>query len=327
MVQINKPEFKFVEISEDKSYGKFIVEPLERGYGITLGNSLRRVLLSTLPGAAITSIKIDGVLHEFSTIQGVTEDVTDIILNLKGLAFLMEIDPTSPDASKTVYIDTDVQGEVTGADIVCDEQITVLNPDHHIATINGKSRLYMELTVSRGRGYATADKNKSESQPIGVIAIDSIFTPVAKVNYSVEPTRVGQSIDYDKLTLEIWTNGSISPDEALGQGAKILSDHLDLFIDLSDNARNSDTMISHDEPKKDRVLGMTIEELELSVRAYNCLKRAGINTVLDLTNKTKEQMSKVRNLGRKSLDEVLNKLESLDLKLSSDDDYMGKQDF
>lgn len=315
MIEIEKPRIENVISSEDNVYGKFIVEPLERGYGITLGNSLRRILLSSLPGVAVTSIKIDGVLHEFSTIPGVVEDVTEIILNIKGLS--LDIHSEGP---KVVYIDADGEGEVTAADIKADADVEILNPEHKIATLNGENRLYIELTIDRGRGYVSAERNKQQTQPIGVIPVDSIFTPVRKVNFSVENTRIGQVTDYDKLMLEVWTNGSIKPDEAISLGAKVMSEHLNLFIDLSDHAKNAEIMVEKEETKKEKVLEMTIEELDLSVRSYNCLKRAGINTVEDLTNRTEEDMMKVRNLGRKSLEEVVNKLKGLGLALTPNDE-------
>lgn len=315
MIEIEKPKIECVISSEDNTYGKFVVEPLERGYGITLGNALRRILLSSLPGVAVTSIKIDGVLHEFSTIPGVVEDVTEIILNIKGLSLNLH-----GEGPKVVYIDADGEGEVTAADIRTDADVEILNPEHKIATLSGDHKLYMELTIDRGRGYVSAEKNKHPGQPIGVIPIDSIYTPVTKVNYTVENTRVGQVTDYDKLTLEVWTNGSIKPDEASSLGAKIMSEHLNLFIDLSDNAKNAEIMVEKEETKKEKVLEMTIEELDLSVRSYNCLKRAGINTVEDLTNRTEEDMMKVRNLGRKSLEEVFNKLKALGLSLAPSED-------
>ncbi|HOQ01340.1 MAG TPA: DNA-directed RNA polymerase subunit alpha [Acetivibrio clariflavus] len=315
MIEIKKPKIECVISSEDNTYGKFVVEPLERGYGITLGNALRRILLSSLPGAAVTSIKIDGVLHEFSTIPGVVEDVTEIILNIKGLSLKLH-----GDGPKVMYIDADGEGEVTAGDIKTDADVEILNPEHKIATLSGDHRLYMELTVNRGRGYVSAEKNKHPGQPIGIIPVDSIYTPVTKVNYTVENTRVGQVTDYDKLTLEVWTNGSIKPDEAISLGAKIMSEHLNLFIDLSDNAKNAEIMVEKEETKKEKVLEMTIEELDLSVRSYNCLKRAGINTVEDLTNRTEEDMMKVRNLGKKSLEEVYNKLKALGLSLAPSED-------
>lgn len=315
MIEIEKPKIECVASNEDGTYGKFVIEPLERGYGITLGNSLRRILLSSLPGVAVTSIKVDGVLHEFSTIPGVVEDVTEIILNIKGLSLGLETE-----GQKIVYIDADGEGPVTAADIKADSDVEILNPDHHIATINGEHRLYIELTINKGRGYVAADKNKQPGQPIGLIPIDSIYTPVKKVNYTVENTRVGQFTEFDKLTLEVWTNGSIKPDEAISLGAKILNEHLNLFIDLSDHAKHAEIMVEKEETKKEKVLEMTIEELDLSVRSYNCLKRAGINTVEDLTNRTEEDMMKVRNLGRKSLEEVLQKLQALGLSLAPTED-------
>ena len=315
MIEIEKPKIECVEMSEDKTYGKFVVEPLERGYGTTLGNSLRRILLSSLPGAAVTSIKIDGVLHEFSTITGVVEDVTEIILNIKELALKLY-----SDGPKVIYIDAEGEGEVTAGDIKADADVEILNPDLHIATLNGDGRFYMEMTVKKGRGYVSAEKNKQPGQPIGIIPVDSIYTPIRRVNYKVEDTRVGQATDWDKLIFEVWTNGSISPDEAISLAAKILSEHLNLFIDLSDQAKNTEIMVEKEETKKEKVLEMTIEELDLSVRSYNCLKRAGINTVEDLTNRTEEDMMKVRNLGKKSLDEVLQKLKALGLSLKPSDE-------
>jgi len=311
LIEIEKPKIECVTISDDNTYGKFVVEPLERGYGTTLGNSLRRILLSSLPGVAVTSIKIDGVLHEFSTVTGMVEDVTEIILNIKSLSINMHCE-----GQKVVYIEADGDGPVTAGDIKADSDVEILNPDLHIATINGEQKLYMELTINKGRGYVPADKNKQPGQPIGLIPVDSIYTPVRKVNYTVENTRVGQVTDYDKLTLEVWTNGTIKPDEAISLGAKILSEHLNLFIDLSDQAKHTEIMVEKEETKKEKVLEMTIEELDLSVRSYNCLKRASINTVEDLTNRTEEDMMKVRNLGRKSLEEVLHKLSALGLSLS-----------
>jgi DNA-directed RNA polymerase subunit alpha len=292
-----------------------VVEPLERGYGITLGNSLRRILLSSLPGVAVTSIKIDGVLHEFSTVPGVIEDVTEIILNIKNLSLKLH-----SEGPKIIYIDADGEGEIKAGDIKVDSDVEILNPDLHICTLNGESRFYMELVINKNRGYVSAEKNKQPGQPIGIIPVDSIYTPVSKVNYTVENTRVGQITDYDKLTLEVWTNGSIKPDEAISLGAKILSEHLSLFIDLSDHAKHAEIMVEKEETKKEKVLEMTIEELDLSVRSYNCLKRASINTVEDLTNKTEEDMMKVRNLGRKSLEEVLQKLHALGLSLAPNEE-------
>lgn len=311
MIEIEKPKIECVTASEDGTYGKFVVEPLERGYGTTLGNSLRRILLSSLPGVAVTSIKVDGVLHEFSTIPGVVEDMTEIILNIKGLALKLY-----GEGPKVIYIDADGEGEVTAGDIKVDSEVEILNPDHHIATLNGDHRLYIELVINKGRGYVSSDKNKQPGQPIGIIPVDSIYTPVSKVNYTVENTRVGQVTDYDMLTIEVWTNGSIKPDEAISLGAKILSEHLNLFIDLSDQAKHTEIMVEKEETKKEKVLEMTIEELDLSVRSYNCLKRAGINTVEDLTNRTEDDMMKVRNLGRKSLEEVIQKLHGLGLSLA-----------
>lgn len=315
MFDFEKPKIEVAEISDDKRRGKFVVEPLERGYGTTLGNSLRRIMLSSLPGAAVSQVKIDGVLHEFSSIPGVKEDVTEIIMNIKSLAIKNNSDTNE---AKTAYIEFEGEGVVTAADIQADQDIEILNPDLVIATLNGgaDSKLYMELTITRGRGYVGADRNKNEDLPIGVIAIDSIYTPVERVNLSVENTRVGQITDYDKLTLDVFTNGTLAPDEAVSLAAKVLSEHLVLFIDLSENARNLDVMVERKDDEKEKVLEMNIDELELSVRSYNCLKRAGINTVEELTNRTPEDMMKVRNLGRKSLDEVLAKLKELGLQLN-----------
>lgn len=316
MIEIEKPRIECFESKDNEYFGKFVIEPLERGYGTTLGNSLRRILVSSLPGTAVTSIKIDGVLHEFTTIPGVVEDMTEIILNIKGLRLkLLSEEPT-----KTLYIDYEGEGEITAADIKGDSDVEILNPDLHIATMSGPNRFFMELNVSNGRGYVSADRNKLPNQPIGVIPVDSIYTPVTKVNYSVEDTRVGQVTDYDKLSIEVWTDGTITPDEAISLGAKIMSDHLNLFIDLTDRAKNAEILVVKDEPAKDKVLEMTIEELDLSVRSYNCLKRAGINTVDELISKTEEEMMKVRNLGRKSLEEVVQKLDSLGLKLSENEE-------
>jgi len=315
MIGIEKPIIECVDMSEDKSYGRFVIEPLERGYGITLGNSMRRILLSSLPGAAVTGIKIDGVLHEFSTIPGVVEDVTEIILNIKGLSIKM-----FGDEPKTIYIDVSDQRAITGKDIIVDSDVEILNPDHHIATSNGQQKVYIEMSIDSGRGYVAADKNKQPHQPIGYIPIDSIFTPVVKVNYSVENTRVGQSIEFDKLAIDVWTNGTIQPDEALSLGAKVLNEHLNLFIDLSESARSTEVLVQKEESKNDRANEMTIEELELSVRAYNSLKRAGINTVTELLNRSEDEMAKVRNLGRKSLEEVINKLDSLGYTFQAKDE-------
>jgi DNA-directed RNA polymerase subunit alpha len=314
-----KPNIEIAEISEDKRYGRFVVEPLERGYGTTLGNSLRRIMLSSLPGAAVSLVKIDGVLHEFSSIPGVKEDVTEIIMNLKNLAIQNNSSTNEP---KTAYIEFEGEGVVTAADIKADQDIEIMNPDQVIATLSGGSdcKLGMELTITKGRGYVSADRNKSDDLPIGVIAIDSIYTPVERVNMSVENTRVGQVTDFDKLTLDVYTNGTLPPDEAVSLAAKVLSEHLNLFIDLSENARTAEVMIEKEDNEKEKVLEMNIDELELSVRSYNCLKRAGINTVEELTNRTSEDMMKVRNLGRKSLEEVLAKLKELGLELNPSDE-------
>jgi len=314
-----KPNIEIAEISEDKKYGKFVVEPLERGYGTTLGNSLRRIMLSSLPGSAVSQVKIDGVLHEFSSISGVKEDVTEIIMNIKSLAIKNNSDTNEP---KTAYIEFEGEGVITAADIQTDADIEILNPEQVIATLSGgaDSKFYMELTITNGRGYVSADKNKSDDLPIGVIAVDSIYTPVERVNMSVENTRVGQMTDYDKLTLEIYTNGTLDPDEAVSLAAKVLSEHLNLFIDLSENAKTAEVMVEKENNEKEKVLEMNIDELELSVRSYNCLKRAGINTVEELCSRTSEDMMKVRNLGRKSLEEVLAKLKELGLQLNSSDE-------
>ena len=315
MFDFNKPNIEIAEISDDKKYGRFVVEPLERGYGTTLGNSLRRIMLSSLPGAAISQIKIDGVLHEFSSIPGVKEDVTEIIMNLKTLAIKNSSETDEP---KTAYIEFEGEGVVTAADIQADADIEIMNPDQVIATLNGGKdcRLAMELTITKGRGYISADKGKSDDMPIGVLAVDAIYTPVDRVNMTVENTRVGQITDYDKLTLDVYTNGTLEPDEAVSLAAKVLSEHLSLFIDLSEAAQQADVMIEKEDNAKEKVLEMNIDELELSVRSYNCLKRAGINTVEELTNRTPEDMMKVRNLGRKSLEEVLAKLKELGLQLN-----------
>ena len=314
MFDFERPNIEVAEISEDKKYGRFVVEPLERGYGITLGNSLRRIMLSSLPGAAVSQVKIDGVLHEFSSIPGVKEDVTEIIMNIKNLAIRNTSETNEP---KTAYIDFEGEGVIKASDLQVDQDIEILNPDLVIATLSGKeTKLYMELTITKGRGYVSADKNKHDDLPIGVIAIDSIYTPVERVNVTVENTRVGQITDFDKLTLDVFTNGTLVPDEAVSLAAKVLSEHLSLFIDLSENARTAEVMVETKDDEKEKVLIMSIDELELSVRSYNCLKRAGINTVEELTNKTPEDMMKVRNLGRKSLEEVLAKLKELGLQLS-----------
>ncbi len=315
MIEIEKPRIETAEIKSDGTYGRFILEPLERGYGITLGNSLRRVLLSSLPGVAATSIKIDGVQHEFSTIPGVKEDVTEIVLNIKGL-----IAKIHGEAPKTVYIEAEGECEVTAGDIKADSEVEILDPGMHIATLGQGAKLYMEIVIDRGRGYVPAERNKQNlASTIGVIPVDSIYTPVLKVNYSVENTRVGQITDYDKLTLEVWTDGTISAKESVSLGAKVLNEHLNLFVDLSEEGFTQEIMVEKDDKGKEKVLEMTIEELDLSVRSFNCLKRAGINTVEDLINKSEEEMMKVRNLGRKSLEEVIAKLHSLGFNLSSED--------
>ena len=308
MIEFEKPKIECLKLDNDNMYAKFVCEPLERGYGVTIGNSLRRILLSSLPGAAITSIKVDGVEHEFTTIPGIIEDVVEIILNLKSVRLKI-----TDNEEKALRIDVDEEGEVTAADIVTDGSVEVLNPTQHICTITEGGKLHMELTANRGRGYNPSSKNKNPDQPLGVIAIDSIYTPVKKVNFFVENTRVGQITDYDKLTIELWTDGSLLPHEALSLAAKVMNEHLALFIDLSEATKNTEIMIEKEESKKEKVLEMTIEELDLSVRSYNCLKRAGIVNVEDLTNKTEDDMMKVRNLGRKSLEEVTNKLHSLGL--------------
>lgn len=315
MIEIEKPKIECIEMSPDFTYGKFVIEPLERGFGTTLGNSLRRILLSSLPGAAVTSLKIDGVLHEFSAVPGVSEDVIDLILNVKGLAIKMHGDNT-----RILKIDAQGVDEVVAGDIITDADIEILNPDHHIAYIGDDNRFYMEMTVEKGRGYVTAERNKQSGQPIGIIPIDSIFTPIKKVNYVIENTRVGQITDYDRLIFEVWTNGTTKPDEAISLGAKILSEHLKLFITLTEHVGNVEIMVEKEEDKKEKVLEMTIEELDLSVRSFNCLKRAGINTVEELTQRTEEDMMKVRNLGRKSLEEVQQKLEALELSLKPSED-------
>ena len=311
MFDFEKPRIEIAEISNDKKFGRFICEPLERGYGTTLGNSLRRIMLSSIPGNAVSQVKIDGVLHEFSSIEGVKEDVTEIIMNIKSLA----IKNTGPiNETKTAIIDFEGEGVVTAADIKCDPDIEIINKDQVIATLS-KGKLYIELTIQNGRGYVSSDKNKDEELPIGVIAIDSLYTPVERVNLLVENTRVGQITDYDKLILDVFTNGALAPDEAVSLAAKVLSEHLNFFINLSENAKSAEVMVEKEEDDKEKALEMNIDELELSVRSYNCLKRAGINTVEELCNKTPEDMMKVRNLGRKSLEEVLAKLKELGLEL------------
>ena len=315
MFEFEKPNIEIAEISEDNRYGKFVVEPLERGYGTTLGNSLRRIMLSSLPGSAVSYVKIKGVLHEFSSIPGVKEDVTEIIMNIKELAIKNNSSSNEP---KQAYIEYVGEGVITAADIHVDSDIEILNPDQVIATLSGPdARFDMELTITKGRGYVGSDKNKKEDTSIDVIAIDSIYTPVERVNLTVENTRVGQITDYDKLTLDVYTNGTLAPDEAVSLAAKVLSEHLSLFIDLSENAKSAEVMVEKEDNEKEKVLEMNIDELELSVRSFNCLKRAGINTVEELTSKTPEDMMKVRNLGRKSLEEVLNKLKELGLSLNN----------
>ena len=314
MVEIEKPRIECMDSPEDGSYGKYVVEPLERGYGTTLGNSLRRILLSSLPGTAATSIKIAGVQHEFSTIPGVKEDVTEIVLNVKKIIARLHCQGT-----KTVFIDATGEREVTAGDIKADGEVEILNPDLHICSLGPDATFNMEITLSHGRGYVSSDKNKTPNMPIGTIAVDSIYTPVYKVNYTVEKTRVGNMTDYDKLTLEVWTDSTISARDAVSLGAKILSDHLSLFTDLSDAVANKPTMAEKPETHRDKVLEMTIEELDLSVRSFNCLKRANINNVEDLISRTGEDMMKVRNMGRKSLEEVQNKLAMMGLSLASDD--------
>lgn len=315
MIEFERPNIKCLEIDNDSNYAKFVCEPLERGYGITIGNSLRRILLSSLPGSAITSVKIDGVLHEFSTIPNVVEDVPEIVINLKNVRLKLD-----QNEEKTLRIDAKGPGEVKAGDIITDGTVEILNPDLHIATVSEGGILKMELTADMGRGYNNAEKNKKPDQAIGVLPIDSIYTPVKKVNYSVENTRVGQRVDYDKLTIEVWTDGSLKPYEALSLAAKVMTGHLELFIDLSETAKNTQVMIEKEENKKERVLEMSIEDLELSVRSFNCLKRAGISTVEDLTNKSESDMMKVRNLGKKSLDEVTNKLHALGLDFRKDEE-------
>lgn len=315
MIEIEKPKIEILEISEDETYGKFMVEPLERGYGTTLGNSLRRVLLSSLPGAAVSSVKIQGVLHEFSTIPGVLEDVPEIILNIKGLAAKMHTDEPV-----TLRIEAQGPAEIKAGNIITGPDVEIINKDHHIATINEDGSLYMELELVKGRGYVSAERNKKEGQPVGVIPVDSSFTPVRKVNFTIENTRVGQITDYDRLILEVWTNGTIKPDEATSLGAKILTEHLNLFIGLTEHVSDVEIMVEKEDDKKEKVLEMTVEELDLSVRSYNCLKRANINTVEELIQRTPEDMMKVRNLGKKSLEEVERKLAELGLSLKKSDD-------
>ena len=310
MIEIEKPKVDIVELGEDYRYGKFVIEPLERGYGITIGNALRRILLSSLPGVAVNSISIDGVLHEFSTVPGVKEDVTEIILTLKELSANID-----GEGSRTLKIQAQGPCTVTGADIICPPDVEILNKDLVIATLDDNAKFNMDINIDKGRGYVPAEENKTENMPIGVLPVDSIYTPVQKVSYHVENTRVGQKSDYDKLTLEVWTNGSINPQEGISLAAKVLVEHLNLFIDLTEHVSNVEIMVEKEEDQKEKVLEMTIEELDLSVRSYNCLKRAGINTVEELANKSEDDMMKVRNLGKKSLEEVIQKLEELGLGL------------
>lgn len=315
MFDFERPNITVEEISDDRKYGRFVVEPLERGYGITLGNSLRRIMLSSLPGAAVSQIKIDGVQHEFSTIPGVKEDVTEIVMNIKSLAIRNSSETDEP---KTAYIEYEGEGIVRASDIQADQDIQIMNPDQVIATLSGKkAKLFVELTITKGRGYISAEKNKTDDTKIGIIPIDSIYTPVERVNVTVANTRVGQQTDFDKLTLDVYTNGTLAPDEAVSLAAKVLSEHLSIFIDLSENARTAEVMVEKEDNQKEKILEMSIDELELSVRSYNCLKRAGINTVQELCNKTSDDMMKVRNLGRKSLEEVLAKLKELGLALKT----------
>lgn len=315
MIEIEKPKIDRVESNEENTYGRFVIEPLERGYGITLGNSLRRILLSSLPGAAITAVQFEGVLHEFSTMPGVLEDTTEIILNLKKLSMKIH-----NEEELTLVIEKEGPGALTAGDIKVPADVEILNPDLHIATLEEDARVYGELTCSVGRGYVPSERNKTPNQPLGLIPIDSVFTPIKKINYQVQDTRVGQITDYDKLTLDVWTDGSITPDEAISLGAKIMSKHLSLFINLTEQVDEVEIATEKDEDEKEKVLDMTIEEMDLSVRSYNCLKRAGINSVGELINKNEDEMMKVRNLGKKSLEEVYKKLEELNLAFSSNND-------
>ncbi len=318
MFDFERPNIEVVEISEDKKYGRFVVEPLERGYGITLGNSLRRIMLSSLPGAAVTHVKIEDVQHEFSSIKGVKEEVTEIIMNIKSLAIRNN---SETNETKTAIIDFVGEGVVRASDIQVDQDVEILNPDLVIATLNGKdAKLFMELSINKGRGYVSAEKNKHDDLPIGILSVDSIYTPVERVNLTVENTRVGQVTDFDKLTLDIYTNGTLVPDEAVSLAAKVLSEHLNLFIDLSENAKTAEVMVEKEDSESEKLLEMSIDELELSVRSYNCLKRAGINTVQELINKTPDDMMKVRNLGRKSLEEVQAKIKELGLEFNDSEE-------
>ena len=315
MIEFEKPNIKCLEIDNDKNYAKFVCEPLERGYGITIGNSLRRILLSSLPGSAITGVKIDGVLHEFSTIPNVVEDVPEIIVNLKSVRLKLD-----KNEEKTLRINFKGEGEVKAGDIITDGSVEILNPDLHIATVSKGGSLVIEMVADMGRGYNTAEKNKAPNQAIGVISIDSIYTPVKKVNYSVENTRVGQMVDYDKLTIELWTDGSLSPEDALSLAAKVMLEHLQLFIDLSETTKDTQIMVEKEEDQKEQLLNKSIEELDLTVRSYNCLKRSGISTVEDLTNKTEKEMMKVKNLGKKSLEEVILKIKELGFDLKKEEE-------
>lgn len=317
MIEIEKPKVDIVELSEDFRYGKFVVEPLERGYGITVGNALRRILLSSLPGVAVKAVKIEGVLHEFSTVPGVKEDVTEMILSLKELAATID---DEEETNKIVRIDAVGPCTITGADIICTPDVEIISKDLHIATLDEGAKLKMDIYINRGRGYVPAEENKQDNMPIGVLAIDSIYTPVEKASYHVENTRVGQRSDFDKLTLEIWTDGSINPQDGVSLASKVLVEHLNLFINLTESMKNVEIMVEKEEDKKEKVLEMTIEELDLSVRSYNCLKRAGINTVEELSNKSEDDMMKVRNLGKKSLEEVMQKLEELELNLKPNEE-------
>ncbi len=315
MFGIEKPRIQCLEAAEDNSYGRFVIEPLERGYGMTLGNALRRVLLSSLPGAAVTAVKIDGVLHEFSTAPGLVEDVTDLILNLKGLSIKMNCDEP-----RIIYVDAKGEQTIYAKDIIHDPEVEILNPEHYIATLDSDGALRMEISVAKGRGYVGADKNKRDDQPIGIIPIDSLFSPIIKVNFTVQDTRVGQQIDYDKLTLDVWTDRTITPKEAISASARILCDYLELFTGLTESLESEVSLVDKTDDKKDVKLAMTIEELDLSVRSYNCLKRAGIHTVQELASRTEEEMMKVRNLGRKSLEEVVAKMDELGLSLKKSDE-------
>ena len=310
MIEIEKPKVDIIELSEDYRYGKFVIEPLERGYGITIGNALRRILLSSLPGAAVNAIKVEGVLHEFSTVPGVKEDVTEIILTLKELSANID-----GEGNRTLKIEAQGPCTITGADIICPPDVEILSKDLKIATLDENAKFNMDIFIDKGRGYVSAEENKTEHMPIGVLPVDSIYTPIEKVSYHVENTRVGQKTDYDKLVLDVWTNGSINPQEGISLAAKVLVEHLNLFIDLTEHVSNVEIMVEKEEDQKEKVLEMTIEELDLSVRSYNCLKRAGINTVEELANKSEDDMMKVRNLGKKSLEEVIQKLEELELGL------------